>query len=619
MKRILWPLLLILLLCGCTEPVPAETTMATMPPATTETIREPEGIYVPFSDLEIQTGGNVRYFLPEQYCYGIRMMGDDVLAFSGVDKTTLTRYTGEQMYPVASRKLDCWIDPQDTAFQISVNGITYYNGDTREVIFLDNDLKEVRRLGISGELVGKPVLSANRMQLFYCTAEAIRVYDLASNLDKLLKNISYHQQSVESVLLNDTILRCTLTDDRGEKQSIFLSTQTGELLEQIPWGVEVSTYGDAYYAKVPEGIQELLVFGSQAEEARTLIPADPFARSWFIEETHGVVTATLGEDTTELGYYDLDSGTRKAAIALPGGMEVNSAEIQKSTSCVVVLAYDPMKEGPVILLWDKESMPALLDDSIYTGPRYTAGNPDVAGLDACAARARELGEMYGVQVLIGQDAVDHEPWDYTLEQEYQPAVIWKQLASLETVLAQFPEGMLRQLSYQVSICVVRSIQGNAESGSLAQAQGLQFWDGNQPYVALAAGDTFSGAFYHEIFHVLDGKILSDTRVYYRWNNMNPEGFQYFEDYTSYQEVDADHYLRDEDRVFIDAYSMSYAREDRARIMEYACQPGNGRYFQSEVMQNKLKTLCQGIRQTFGLEKSPETFLWEQYLREPLNS
>ena len=40
-------------------------------------------------------------------------------------------------------------------------------------------------------------------------------------------------------------------------------------------------------------------------------------------------------------------------------------------------------------------------------------------------------------------------------------------------------------------------------------------------------------------------------------------------------------------------------------------------FQSEIMQNKLTAICRGIRKAFGLEKSPEVFIWEQYLNKPL--
>ena len=59
--------------------------------------------------------------------------------------------------------------------------------------------------------------------------------------------------------------------------------------------------------------------------------------------------------------------------------------------------------------------------------------------------------------------------------------------------------------------------------------------------------------------------------------------------------------------------MSYPKEDRARILEYAMTPGHSEYFRSPQMQAKLSQLCQGIREAYGLKKQKEAFLWEQYL------
>ena len=619
MKRILGLILLTLVLCGCTAPRQEETTappVETTLPTTAPT--EPAGIYLPFSDLEIQTGGTVRYFLPEEDCYGIRMMGNDVLAFSGAETTRLTRYAGNQLYAIASAQLNCWIDPEETSFQISGNGITYYNPNSREVVFLDNDLKEVRRIGMSADMVGKPVLSSNRMQVFYCTADAIRVFDTATGLDKLLKTISYREQSVENVLLNDTVLCCSLTDDRGTEYTIFLSTQTGGMVSQILSGVELSTQAERFYAKCPEGIQELLVFGQKGGDPQVLTPADPFAESWYLEEVHALVTATVTEETTVLDHYDLSTGLRTASVELPQRIVPICVEYRQETGEVLVRAFDFLEDAPVILSWNHDENQTE-DATIYTGPRYTAEDPDLVGLDACGILVREISAKYGVKILISGDAVRQQPWDYSLEQEYQISVIKAQLEKLEGILSCFPEGFFRELNREPVICIVRSIRGNAESGSVDLAQGIQFWDGYDPYVVLAAGDTLEGAFYHEMFHVLDGMILSNTRAYYRWDNLNPEGVRYFGDYTSYLEADVSQYLTDENRVFIDAYSMCYSREDRARIMEYACQTGNEAYFQSETMQNKLKALCEGIRQAFKLEKSQESFLWEQYLKDPLTA
>lgn len=616
MKRIVGIILLLLLLSGCTAPAQNETIT---PPETTlapEAPTEPAGIYVPFSDLEAQTGGTVRYFLPEGDCYGIRLMGDDVLAFSGTETTTLTRYAGDQLFPVASAKLDCRVETEERSFQISANGITYYNPETREVVFLDNDLKEVRRLGMSADMVGKPVLSSNRMQVYYCTSEAIRVYDTTTGLDKLLKTISYGEQSVEDILLNDSVLRCSLVDVRGQGYTIFVSTQTGEMLSQILTGAEVSTNGDLFYAQMPEGIQKLLVFGQVGGDPYVLTPADPFARSWFLEDTHSLATASVTEKLTRLDHYDLESGLRTATVELPAGIEPKYVEVQPDTGKILVMAYDEMGSAPVILSWDREA-DAAQDETVYSGPRYTPEDPDLVGLDACTILARNMSEKYGVEIRITWDAIAEQPWDYTFELEYQTSIIRGQLEALDQVLSHFPKGFFDKLYRRPTICIVRSIRGSAESGSVDHAQGVQFWDGYDPYVVLAAGDGLEGAFFHEMFHVLDSKVLSNTRAYYRWHNMNPDGFEYFGDYTTYLEADVEAYLRDEDRVFIDAYSMCFSKEDRARIMEYACQAGNERYFQSETMQLKLKTLCEGLRQAFGLGDYPEAFLWEQYLAEPL--
>ena len=64
--------------------------------------------------------------------------------------------------------------------------------------------------------------------------------------------------------------------------------------------------------------------------------------------------------------------------------------------------------------------------------------------------------------------------------------------------------------------------------------------------------------------------------------------------------------------------MSYPKEDRARIMEFAMMPGNEDYFTTEIMQKKLRQLCLGIRQALELEDVAEAFLWEQYLKAPLH-
>ena len=45
--------------------------------------------------------------------------------------------------------------------------------------------------------------------------------------------------------------------------------------------------------------------------------------------------------------------------------------------------------------------------------------------------------------------------------------------------------------------------------------------------------------------------------------------------------------------------------------------GNASCFESETMQKKLRKLCTGIREAFGLKDTSEVLIWEQYLKEPI--
>ena len=617
MKRLLW-FLPVLLLCGCTVRSPEETTVPL--PEITEVITEatvPEGIYEPVSDLEVQTGGAVRSYLPDMPdIYGMRLINGDVLVFSGIEQTTLTRYTGDTLIPVGQITLEFYVSPEDSAFQLSEYGITCFDANANVLMYLDNDLKEVRRLALPADLIGRPVISSDRTLIYYCTADAVRVYDTGTGLDRLLKSISYPGQTVAGVLMGDSILHCLLTDEQGMEYSIFLSTQTGELVWQVSAALDLRASGDFWFLEAEDNLLKQVIFGSWDGEAQVLYPADPFAAGWVLAESGYVVTASQDGEQTKLDCYILESGSRIATVELPGPVQPQYMDSAENSSTVYLLALDGMAGDPVILRWDL-SASTLADDLSYTGPRYTAKNPDTEGLAACAARAKTIGEKYGVNILIGPEAVEEQPEDYILDQEYQVSLIHRELDVLDEVLAQFPNGFFGKLYGRINLCIVRSITGDPSTGTVEQAGGIQFWDGDKAYVVLAAGDSLRQSSYHEIFHIIDSKVLSTTRVYYHWENLNPEGCKYFQDFTSYLTADVSRYLEDENRAFIDAYSMSYPREDRARIMEYACTEGNEAYFTSEIMQNKLKTLCEGIRKAFGMEKYQELLLWEQYLAEPL--
>ena len=242
--------------------------------------------------------------------------------------------------------------------------------------------------------------------------------------------------------------------------------------------------------------------------------------------------------------------------------------------------------------------------------------PDLTSLPGCMEYAQVLSEKHGISVHIGDAVQFVTPWDYDLESETEIPIIGRELTMLDRHLSNYPEGMVSTLSQQVGglhISLVRGIYGKAGLGGLHTAAGLQFIEGETLYIALTPSAGSEYTLYHELTHILDTYILENNHSLDGWDSLNPPGFNYDNDYIQNQYRDGSEYLKPHTRAFIDTYSMSFAAEDKARLMEYAMTEGNEVLFDSPIMQRKLHLLSQAIRETFSLESDPRTFLWEQYL------
>ena len=615
MKRI-WILMLVcLLLCGCGA-VSSETTPTETAPSVPT---EPAGSYAPESELEQQTGGAVRvYPLESTGNYAIACMDGDLVVFSGDVNTIITKLTGDNLYAAAQKEVDTYLDNYSASTQVTEKGISYFNGETREVVLLDTNLREVARIPAPEGLVGVPVLSANRQMMYYCTDNAIRVLDMGTGISRILKEITCQDQSVVGLYLNDSVLKCSFYDGYGGWRVLFISTENGQMVWESD--DDFSLYGkkDTYYTRMQEGTMEVLVFGFPEQEARMLIPRDLDATTWFANGMHGLVTSSGTEDEgLTLDYYDLDSGLRFSSFELAEYEYLWDVAADEETGELYLLSWNVDNEAETIYRWDTKAHSSG-DETVYTSRHYTIFEPDTQGLSDCRAYAEEIGERYGVRILIGEEAVETQPWDYTMTIEYQVPLIRRDLELLDRVLGNYPEGFFREAvaatpSKELTISLVRTLRGSAESGSLDLSDAIQFWVDENAYIALAVDMNVEQMLYHEMFHVLESKVLSDCTAYYEWDKLNPEDFEYDYDYIANQDRGDYQYLEDDTRAFIDMYSMSFPKEDRARIMEYAMTPDHGDYFRSETMQKKLYQLCLGIRQAFDLEDVQEEFLWEQYL------
>lgn len=223
-------------------------------------------------------------------------------------------------------------------------------------------------------------------------------------------------------------------------------------------------------------------------------------------------------------------------------------------------------------------------------------------LGYCLALARDMERRYGIRILMGEDAAAQAPWDYEFIPETRAVPLYRQLQALDRNLSKFPESILEDLfSPAVTVCLVEQISGVPGTGSVKTADGLQFSDDNGVTLALIGGPKEDKALYHELYHLMDPKLSFEN-----WNDLNPAGFSYQNSRTSPRDQSL---AQGKNRAFIDSYSMSYAREDRARIFEHAMIDGDEALFQSELLQKKLAAICSAIRAVYGDASYP----WEQYL------
>lgn len=627
MKRLFALLLACLLLVGCT-PAPIEET--TVPTQTEQTLppaepTEPSGAYDPGSEIEANTDGAVRaYPLAYEQAYAIACMGDDLLVFSEVYPTKLVVLSGDNLFETASVQLSESIFPGDRHVNISEKGIMYYSEQTNELVTLDTTLKEIGRTELPEIPVNAPVISADRKFIYYCTQDGIREYSMENGFSRLIKELSYETQALETLLLNGTVLCCNIWDEDGRFSTLYLSTENGKILWEGESDFYLHGYGDTWYCVASEGTMSAYVFGDADNNARMLIPRDYSAGGTFLEAGNCLITENYEADNADITveYYDLDTGKCLSTLYLPDAGYVGNFCTRQGEHLVYFLGNNYEEDAPTVYRWDVDMLPSG-DETDYSSPHYTLEYPDTDGLGECRAYADEIGAKYGVHILIGEEATKVQPWDYVISAEYQVPVVRQSLERLDQALSVYPEGMLKDAAWStpdqvIYIGIARSLNGSVESGSLNSAVGIQFFDDDgNTYVSLAVGWNLEQTLYHELYHAMENRLMSASAALYDWEYLNPDGFDYDYDYVANQYRTDTTYVDDDDRYFIDLYSMSFPREDRARILEYAMIPEGADYFDSEPMQKKLLALCTAMREAFGLKKSTETFLWEQYLNQSL--
>lgn len=257
------------------------------------------------------------------------------------------------------------------------------------------------------------------------------------------------------------------------------------------------------------------------------------------------------------------------------------------------------------------------------------GQPLPATLQEARDYADQLEERYGVTILLSAQAKDacDAVWDATITTtdqwplEDEPHAIARMLEALDRTLALYPDGFFRQMKNTMGEGGVRFMPvGHIENAVNAIGLTYETYGWQNIYIDVTI-DAFEGTICHEIWHAIEGVLLTrnwNAIDQEEWAACNPAGFSYNEDaetpdsnperWTFFYEFSA------QDVYFVDAYSRTNAKEDRARIMEYimATEDVAGALVQSPAIAQKLQIMCRAIRENFDTSSWGE-LRWERVL------
>lgn len=617
MKRMLPFLLAAVLLVGCSA-TPQPTVPATEDPttaATETTAPTPVGYYDPESTLEAATNGALQvYPLYRADAAQIVPMGDCLLLFSGENATTLTLLAGPDLYVKAVTNLNCRIEPSDPAVQVSDKGVTYFDETARELVFLDAQLKEGTRMACPEDMVGTPALSANRKHFYYSTESALRTIELDTGLNMLLREMSGTSHRITALHSSDMILACRVTDGYGDESDLFVSAENGRTLLENTATLALATRGSRYFAFYQNGPCPEFLTGTIQSPVSQLKYDSTCTTAYPILDLEGVLLCSENsQGGTTLEFCDLVSGNRTSLLDLTTVIDPLSVAADTQSNSLLMLCYDESYECHVICRWNL-SRSTVADDRNYVVPRYTAENPDLESMAQCKMLAEQISQNHGVNILFWTNATSIDSADLRLEPEYQTQTILRWLEEVDQLLNIYPSALLSQLADKAGnplrICLVRSFEA-ADPGEDLNC--LLYRNAvAEPTLFVVPADNWQEDLHHQLFHVMETHILTTCPTYDSWSSLNPKGFQYT---LRYMDEPTD-LLRSmlEEGAFVNLYATSFPKEDRAMTMLAALEPENEAVFESRFMQSKLKLLCSGIRIAFGYKKSPEVFLWEQYLK-----
>lgn len=612
MKRFILILLAILLLCGCSaeDPDPTQVTEATEP---TVAVTEPPVPWVQEIGMPWDREGvllEVPLTIPDGLHYSAAMEFDGDLLLWSMDSHLLGEHYVELCLidlddgsVIAQRdvQVSSYISPRTVGEYLYL--CDNYGG---HIYKLDSNLQTVSHWTIE-DSESNVYLSANDTAYLYDYSTRFQRYDLQTGeTSPVLEgdpDICWITEGVDSLIIkyyqisNGAPAYAVLDLTTDECHYAFADRQISA----------VKRIGDNWlYEKYLDGY----IYYLQTEGAEMLRFQPGDLTMTLLKEGY-LLGSTL--EGTVSGIYQLDGTLVSSCSVFENGNGYVASELiwNESMGGYFFLA-NSYEETSRLLFWD-------ITRSIGGEDLILEPLPEPDAIQAqLEARAEELGEKFGITILVGNQCdTQFDEFSATLTTDLD--LVNLALDTLDKALSGFPEGFISQLRYGdmkgIRIQLIRDLQ--AEGGGRTGGGYNAFTQPQFDYylMVMDVEDCYVETYHHEMSHIIDTYLewdagMREDALYSEtaWADLNPSWFTgYSYDYT------VQHDLIDY-TAFIDGYATISPTEDRARVLEYAMyEYGAWAFENAPVLQKKLNYYCRCIRDAFDTTNWPDTVLWEQYL------
>jgi len=416
------------------------------------------------------------------------------------------------------------------------------------------------------------------------------------------------------------------TDRNSQLSQIrVLDLQTGTLEEApFPGGfTTVSRCGDLWLASVLG--EEHTWYLGLAERPYRFQTEGTFALASLLE--HGpmlLLTSYDAAGSTVMRLYH-GNGQFLSQCALPAGAVQASELVWSQEDNGYYFLVTDESGADQLLFWDTAK--PMVGDNLQLQPAYLPPEAGSVVSEALYEKADQLSEQYGIEIKIAELA-GTEFRSFTANPETDEDYIRRALETVEQTLVLYPEGFFAQLHHGMNQRIELHLTGalhrleqpeaatgfTSFSGFMEEGEG-----GSVVAVDITGAGSLQQTLCHEIAHLIDSRLAFDAKLreealydLTEWESLNPVDFSYAE---TYVDLPMSFYTDGYDSWFVDLYSRTFAKEDRARILEYATVGMPQVFARAPGCREKLEYLCACIRDTFDTAGWSELTAWELTLQQ----